>query len=167
MTGHLRRSPLVLAAALTILALTLAACGGGSVTLSSPPTTDPGVTLGLIHSPQGPVLATGTGDALYDFLPDTPTQSACTNDGCVLQWPPLLESGPIRVGPGVKRSLVGTLRRPDGSTQLSYGGHPLYTYNLDVKPGLITGQAIDQNGGPWYVLDPAGHEIRTAFSVTD
>ena len=94
-----RRRRLTLAAALIVVSLTLGACGGGSVTtLSSPPTTDPNVSLGLIHSPSGPILATGGGDALYDFAPDTPTHSACTNDGCVFQWPPLLESGPIRVG---------------------------------------------------------------------
>ena len=161
-----RRPSLTWAAVLLTVSLTLAACGGGSVTtLSSPPTTDPNVTLGLIHSPSGRILATGGGRALYDFAPDTPTHSACTNDGCVFQWPPLLQSGPIRVGPGVNRSLVGTLKRADGSTQLSYGGHPLYTYNLDVQPGLITGQAIDQNGGLWYVINPAGHQITTAFSV--
>ena len=61
---------------------------------------------------------------------------------------------------------MGTLRRPDGSTQLSYGGHPLYTYNLDVTPGMVTGQAIDQDGGLWYVLNAEGQQITTPFSVT-
>jgi predicted lipoprotein with Yx(FWY)xxD motif len=166
MRGRLRLRTCIGAAALTLSALTLAACGGGSVTdLTSPPTTDASLTLTIQHSPQGPILATGGGNTLYDFLPDTPTHSACLNDGCVFQWPPLLASGPVRVGPGVDRSLVGTLRRPDGATQLSYGGHPLYTYNLDVSPGMVTGQAIDQDGGPWYVLTPGGREIHTAFTV--
>ena len=62
--------------------------------------------------------------------------------------------------------MVGTLRRPDGSTQLSYGGHPLYTYNGDVSPGVVMGQAIDQDGGLWYVLDAKGQQITTTFSVT-
>jgi predicted lipoprotein with Yx(FWY)xxD motif len=164
-TGRIRR-PALFVAALAVAALGLAACANSGVTTRSvPPTTDAGVTLGLIHSPSGPILATGSGDALYDFVPDTPTHSACTNDGCVFQWPPLLATNPIRVGPGVTRSLVGTLRRPDGSTQLSYGGHPLYTYNLDLHPGEITGQAIDQNGGLWYVLNARGQEIHAAFSV--
>ena len=74
----------------------------------------------------------------------------------MLQWPPLLKSGPVTVGKGVDASLVGTLRRPGGSTQLSYGGHPLYTYNLDITPGMVTGQAIDQDGGLWYVLNAKG-----------
>ncbi len=155
-----------LTGALVALALTASACSQGSVTnLTAPPTTDPGATLGLIHTPAGSILATGNGNALYDFVPDTPTHSACTDDGCVFQWPPLTVNGPIRVGPGVNRSLLTTLKRPDGSIQLAYGGHPLYTYNLDVKPGMVTGQAIDQNGGPWYVLNAAGHEVHTAFSI--
>ena len=164
--GWLRRSAPVLAAAIAGSAL-LSACNNQSVTtLSSPPTTDATLTLTIQHSPAGPILATGQGYTLYDFLPDTPHHSACLNDGCVFQWPPLILTGPIHVGNGVNRALVGTLNRPDGSTQVSYGGHPLYTYNLDVRPGLITGQAIDQDGGPWYVISPKGAEIHTDFSVT-
>ena len=145
------------------------AAGTSTVTLSATNATGTGgatLTLTIQHSPAGPILATGQGYTLYDFLPDTPHHSACLNDGCVFQWPPLILTGPIHVGNGVNRALVGTLKRPDGSTQVSYGGHPLYTYNLDVRPGLITGQAIDQDGGPWYVISPKGAEIHTDFSVT-
>ncbi len=166
MRGGLRRTDRAVPAAFVGLALALAACGGSGVTtLSSPPTTDPSLTLTLQHSPAGPILATGGGNTLYDFVPDTPMHSACLNDGCVFQWPPLIESGPVRVGAGVDRSLVGTLRRPNGSTQLSYGGHPLYTYNLDVAPGLVMGQGIDQNGGLWYVLNGRGTQITSGFTV--
>jgi predicted lipoprotein with Yx(FWY)xxD motif len=149
-----------------LIGATFAACGTQTTTLSSPPTTDPALTLTTQHSPVGLVLATGAGNTLYDFVPDSPTHSACLNDGCVYQWPPLLVSGPVSVGPGVNRSLVGTLRRPDGTMQVSYRGHPLYTYRLDVTPGMVTGQAIDQDGGPWYVLSPAGSEIKTTFTVS-
>jgi predicted lipoprotein with Yx(FWY)xxD motif len=167
-TGRpLRRSALTLPAAFAGLALLLAACGGAGVTtLSAPPTTDSSLTLTLQHSPVGQILATGGGDTLYDFVPDTPTHSACLNDGCVFQWPPLIDSGAVRLGKGLDRALVGTLRRPDGSTQLSYGGHPLYTYNGDVAPGVVMGQAIDQDGGPWYVINAKGQQITTTFSVT-
>ena len=71
----------------------------------------------------------------------------------------------VRIGRGVKGSLVGRVTRPDGSTQLTYGGHPLYTYVRDVRPGMVTGQAIDQDGGLWYVLNAKGQQITTAFSV--
>lgn len=163
----LRRPALALPAGIIGLALTLSACGNAGVTtLSSPPTTDTSLTLTLQHSPAGAILATGGGATLYDFVPDTPTHSACLDDGCVLQWPPLLKTGAVQVGKGIDLSLVGTLRRPDGSTQLSYGGHPLYTYNMDITPGMVTGQAIDQDGGLWYVIDAKGHQITGGFTVT-
>jgi predicted lipoprotein with Yx(FWY)xxD motif len=167
MVGRLRRPALVVPAALVLSALTFAACAnaGNVTTLSAPPTTDPSLTLTLQKSPAGPILATGNGDTLYDFVPDTPTHSACVDDGCVFQWPPLVRNGPVRVEKGLDQSLVGTLKRPDGATQLSYAGHPLYTYNLDVTPGMVTGQAIDQNGGLWYVLGRRGNQITTSFSV--
>jgi predicted lipoprotein with Yx(FWY)xxD motif len=144
-----------------------AACAGASnnTVLSGTPTTDKSVTLALEHSPDGDILTTGGGVTLYDFVPDTPTHSACLNDGCVFQWPPLIKTGAVTLGPGLSRTLVGTLHRPDGSTQISYGGHPLYTYNNDVKPGMVTGQAIDQDGGLWYVLTPEGKQITTGFAV--
>jgi predicted lipoprotein with Yx(FWY)xxD motif len=148
------------------LAGVLAACNGGTVTtLSAPPTTDPTLALTVQHSPAGLILATGSGTTLYDFVPDTPSHSACLNDGCVYQWPPFEVGGTVRVGPGVDRSLVGHLTRPDGTIQLSYGGHPLYTFVMDTRPGTVTGQAIDQDGGPWYVLSPKGNEIHTPFTV--
>jgi predicted lipoprotein with Yx(FWY)xxD motif len=168
----LRRSAPVVPAALVVAvavvaALALTSCGSSDVTtLSAPPTTDVSLTLTLQHSPVGPILATGGGDTLYDFGPDTATTSACLNDGCVFQWPPLVATRPIHVGRGVDPSLVGTIRRPDGSMQVSYAGHPLYTYNLDVTPGMVTGQAIDQDGGLWYVLDASGRQVTTPFSVS-
>jgi predicted lipoprotein with Yx(FWY)xxD motif len=167
MRWRLRRAAFVVPAALTLSALTFAACvnGGNVTTLSAPPTTDPSLTLTLQKSPAGPILATGSGNTLYDFAPDTPSHSACVDDGCIFQWPPLVVNGPVRVEKGLDPSLVGKLKRPDGSTQLSYGGHPLYRYNLDVTPGMVTGQAIDQNGGLWYVVGRRGNQITTSFSV--
>ncbi len=161
-----RRTALLLPVSCVGLALALAACGGPDVTtLSSPPTTDTSLTLTLQHSPVGPILATGGGSTLYEFAPDTPTHSACVGDPCVLQWPPLIRQGPVRVGNGLDPSLVGTLRRPDGAVQLSYADHPLYTYNLDVTPGMVTGQAFNQDGGLWYVIGARGRQITTAFTV--
>jgi predicted lipoprotein with Yx(FWY)xxD motif len=146
--------------------MVLTSCVGGRVsTLTSPPTTNPSFSLTVQDSPVGPILATGEGATLYDFVPDTPTHSACLNVGCVFQWPPLLVSNATQVGPGVTRSFVGTLKRPDGSTQLSYNGHPLYLYIRDTKAGEVTGQAVDQGGGLWYVLSPSGKEIHTPFTV--
>ena len=167
MTRRQLRRPGSILAVVVLSSLACSACanGGDVTTLSAPPTTDLSLTLTLQKSPAGPILATAEGDTLYDFAPDTPSHSACINDGCVFQWPPLIVHGPVRVEKGLDPSLVGTLERPDGSTQLSYGGHPLYTYNLDVTPGMVTGQAIDQDGGLWFVLGRRGKQITTPFSV--
>ena len=150
MTAALRARALVGAAAFIGSGLACAGCAGSnSSTLTVPPTTDPSLTLTVQHSPVGPILATGGGATLYDFTPDAPKHSACLNDGCVFQWPPLLARGPTRAGPGVRPSLVGTLRRPDGSTQLSYGGHPLYTYAVDGTPGPARTGPCASSGGHW------------------
>lgn len=144
----------------------LAACGGGTVTtLSSPPTTDPSVTIATEPSPDGPVLATGTGRTLYDFAPDTPTHSACLTPICVEVWPPLLVTGHPTVGKGLRPSLAGTVRRPSGKLQATYAGHPLYTWKGDTTPGMITGQALLNAGGYWYVVAPSGQQLTQQFTV--
>ncbi len=122
MGSRLRRSAFAFPAALAALALLLGACGGAGVTtLSAPPTTDTSLTLTLQHSPVGPILATGGGDTLYDFVPDTPTHSACLNDGCVFQWPPLVTAAPYASARGSSaRSSVrcgGPTARPSSPTE--------------------------------------------------
>ena len=118
------------------------------------------------HSPVGPILATGGGDTLYDFVPDTPTHSACLNDGCVLQWPPLIAAGRCAsardsTAPWWARS-GGPTGRPSSPTAATRST----PYNLDVSPGVVMGQAIDQDGGLWYVINAKGQQITTPFSVT-
>ena len=156
------------AAALVLCGTLLAACSQG-ITASSytvTPTTATGVTLSTERSPAGRILATPAGRTLYDFTPDTPTSSACTTGLCVRLWPPLIATGPPKVASGLRASLVGTVRRPDGQLQVTYGGHPLYTWIGDTAPGMITGQAILNVGGYWYVVSPDGRQITTAFRVT-
>ncbi len=150
-------------------AIVLAACGGPPVTTidATPTTAAGGVTLSSEPSPVGRILTTGAGATLYDFAPDTPTSSACNSAACVLLWPPLtvpVDQAPT-IGHGLRQSLVGEIRRSDGSTQVTYGGHPLYTWNGDTKPGLVTGQALLNEGGYWYVVAPSGRQITTPFTV--
>ncbi len=151
---------------LACISLVFTACGKGPVSsLSGTPTTNSSVTLSTESSPAGQILTDGQGHTLYDFVPDTPTESHCVSTTCVFLWPPLVVNGPVTVGKGLTQSLVATIKRPDGSTQVTYGGHPLYTYNSDVKPGMVLGQAISQAGGLWYVISPTGQQITTGFSV--
>lgn len=156
------------ALALASAGLSLSACAGNAVTSSGfnvTPTTATGVTLSTEQSPAGRILVTPAGRTLYDFTPDTPTSSACTSGLCVRLWPPLIAKGPLTVGRGLQRSLVGTIRRSDGTLQVTYGGHPLYTWLGDTEPGMITGQALLNVGGYWYVIAPTGREIKATFTV--
>jgi predicted lipoprotein with Yx(FWY)xxD motif len=92
------------------------------------------------------VLTDSKGFTLYWFAPDTATRSACTGT-CAAYWPPLL--GSPSAGPGVSGRL-GTIRRPDGSVQATFDGHPLYTYVGDTAPGLASGNGLNLNGGLWH-----------------
>lgn len=157
------------AAGLAICGLILGACSSGitAASFTVTPTTTTGVTLSTERSPAGQILATPSGSTLYDFTPDTPTSSACTKGLCVRLWPPLTTpSTTPTVGKGLHRDLVGTIRRPNGQLQVTYGGHPLYTWIGDTTAGMITGQALLNVGGYWYVIAPTGRQVKTQFRVT-
>ncbi len=160
---------LVGAAALAACGMILSACSGGitAASFTTTPTTARGVTLSTESSPAGRILATPSGRTLYDFTPDRPTSSSCTSGLCVTLWPPLLTTTTTpKVATGLDQSLVSTIRRPDGRLQIAYAGRPLYSWKGDTTPGMITGQAILNVGGYWYVLAPTGRQITTAFRVT-
>ncbi|MGH8980193.1 MAG: COG4315 family predicted lipoprotein [Acidimicrobiales bacterium] len=158
-----------LAVGLAVGALALAACSSGVITTASytvTPTTTRGVTISTEESPAGRVLATPSGFTLYDFTPDTSETSACTTRLCVRLWPPLLTTGHPVVGKGLTPALVGTIARSDGQLQVTYGGHPLYTFLGDRFAGMVTGQALLNVGGYWYVIGPHGAQVTTQFRVT-
>src|SRR3954464_1603756 len=117
-----------------------------------------GARVGVAKSPLGPILVDSKGITLYDFVVDKGTSSACYG-ACAALWPPLLTYGKPVAGPGVKASLLGTTKRKDGKLEITYGGHPLYYFVSDRKPGQTTGQGVDQFGAPWWVLSAAGKEI--------
>lgn len=103
----------------------------------------------------GAFLVDAEGKALYLFVKDTPTRSACTGR-CLRFWPPLLTEGPPRAGEGVDASKLGTLTRDDGTVQVTYNGYPLYYYADDVQPGDTKGHGV---GREWYLLSPAGEML--------
>ncbi|MER5215707.1 hypothetical protein ABT063_35585 [Streptomyces sp. NPDC002838] len=106
----------------------------------------------------GRILVDGEGRTLYLFEADTSEKSTC-NDACAQAWPPLTTSGPPKAGEGVKADLLGTTTRDDGSTEVTYNGHPLYYFQGDRKPGDTTGQGLDQFGAEWYVLNADGNKV--------
>jgi predicted lipoprotein with Yx(FWY)xxD motif len=138
-------------AALATLAFTTAAVGlaGGSATRT---------TVAISTTPLGRVLVDSRGITLYDFAPDKGTTSVCYG-ACAAIWPPLLTRDKPIAAPGVRASLLGTIRRKDGKLEVTYNGHPLYYFVSDRRPGQTTGHGLNQFGGPWWVLSPAGKEI--------
>jgi predicted lipoprotein with Yx(FWY)xxD motif len=108
----------------------------------------------------GPTLVDGTGRTLYLFKSDTPTRSTC-NGSCASVWPPASAASTPHATGGARVDLLGTLRRTDGTPQLTYKGHPLYYFAGDAKPGDTTGQGLNQFGASWYALTPGGGTIDT------
>lgn len=99
------------------------------------------------------VLTNSSGRTLYWFAPDTPSKSVCYGT-CAAYWPPVI-GNPV-AGPGVTVSKIATIRRTDGSLQVVYAGHPLYTYVGDTAPGQASGNDINLNGGFWHEVPAAG-----------
>jgi predicted lipoprotein with Yx(FWY)xxD motif len=106
----------------------------------------------------GRVLVDGSGRTLYLFEPDAFGRSSCYG-ACAAAWPPLITTGAPRAGSGARAALLGTTKRTNGTTQVTYQGYPLYSFVKDLKPGQTLGQGIDGFGGEWYVLDASGRKI--------
>jgi predicted lipoprotein with Yx(FWY)xxD motif len=117
-----------------------------------------GAKVAVAKSPLGRILVDSKGITLYDFVKDKGRTSVCYG-ACAALWPPLITKGKPIAGLGVGASLLGTTKRKDGKLEVTYNGHPLYYFVTDTKPGQTTGQAVNQFGGPWWVLSPAGKEI--------
>jgi predicted lipoprotein with Yx(FWY)xxD motif len=94
------------------------------------------------------------------FAKDTSTKSTCSG-GCAQAWPPLIATGKPTAGNGVKSNLLGTTTRSDGSKQVTYAGHPLYTYSGDTDSGQANGQTLNAFGARWYVVNTAGKRVTT------
>jgi predicted lipoprotein with Yx(FWY)xxD motif len=163
-----RKTPIsrYLPSGLVIAALALSACGGddggssssGSATTTSDGTSAQAASVVVEKTDLGSILADGKDRTLYLFLKDTGTTSEC-NDACAAAWPPLVASGTPTAGSGAEASLVGTTMRSDGTSQVTYNGHPVYRYSGDQKPGDTAGEGLDAFGAEWYVLSPAGDQV--------
>ncbi|HEX6455936.1 MAG TPA: hypothetical protein VF009_05390 [Solirubrobacterales bacterium] len=114
------------------------------------------VSLGSVKK-LGMVLVDSNGMTLYDFHKDKGTTSSCYGP-CAEGWPPMLTEGEPSVGNGAMASKLGTTERKDGTTQVTYDGHPLYTFVEDKKPGEANGNDVTAFGGSWYALKGNGEE---------
>jgi predicted lipoprotein with Yx(FWY)xxD motif len=139
--------------AISVAALALLAVAEVSAARApSPAATGAGATLKITKIGGVPVLTNAHGLTLYWFAPDRPTASACTGS-CAAYWPPV--TGHPQAGQGIPGKF-GTISRPGGGQQVTYDGHPLYTYIGDDGPGQANGNDLDLNGGLWYEMRVSG-----------
>ena len=138
--------------AVALVLLGVAVAGAGGPPGAEPPTGPSTAVLKTTTIDGTTVLTNGKGLTLYWFALDTPARSNCTG-ACAQYWPPL--TGRPAAGPGVT-GRVGTITRPDGSAQATYGGHPLYTYIADTAPGQAHGNNLNLNGGLWHEVTVPG-----------
>jgi predicted lipoprotein with Yx(FWY)xxD motif len=122
---------------------------GISVALAGGPAVAPGSgALKTANISGVTVLTNAKGFTLYWFAPDTATRSTCYGV-CAGYWPPV--TGSPTASPGVTGTLA-TIKRSDGTTQVTYNGHPLYTYAGDTAPGQAFGNNLNLNGGLWHEM---------------
>ena len=166
--------PIGLAALAVAGALALAACGGSSTSSSSGAAAAPGYGGGAAGASNGSTAASvvstktsslgtflvdGQGRTLYLWDADHGPKSTCTA-ACAQAWPPLTTTGTPKASGTVKSSLLGTATRPDGSREVTYAGHPLYTYAGDTRPGQVTGEGSNSFGAPWWTVTTAGRALQ-------
>ena len=156
------------AAGLAALALTVSACassgsstaatgstpaaGASSPASPAPASSSGGTALDVKTIGGQQVVTNAAGFTVYWFVPDTSTTSKCTGS-CATYWPPV--KGPATAMSGVTGTL-GTITRPDGTTQATYDGHPLYTYAADTAPGQAKGNGLNASGGLWHEMTVSG-----------
>jgi len=165
-----------LALALSAAGLLAAACGGSSsggstASVSTAPTTTASaaaagngsvITLTSHKGPAGTYLTTSAGMSVYVFAKDTGNKSTCSGS-CSTYWPPLT-GGSAQTAGGANAAMTGTTSRSDGTTQITYGGHPLYTYVGDKKAGDTNGQNLNLSGGKWWLVGTDGKPLTGSSS---
>ena len=152
-----RKITLVIAAA-ALAGATLAAAALGATSSASTTHASKGVVVALGRTSLGSVLVNARGRTLYVFEKDKHGRSACYG-ACATYWPPLLTTAKPRAGKGLRAALLGISKRTDGKQQVTYAGHPLYTFFEDEAPGEANGNGTDFFGGTWWALDESGSPV--------
>jgi predicted lipoprotein with Yx(FWY)xxD motif len=149
-----------LALVAVLAAVAIAGCGGGGSSSTGPGAGGGSGTEGTIGATEieglGTVLVDSEGMTVYDFTVDEGTKSNCYG-GCEAAWPPVTTTGKPTAGEGATASALGTTKRKDGTLQVTYKGHPLYTFSGDEAPGEANGSEAE---GTWFALDEAGSEVK-------
>ena len=145
-------SLITVVAALSLAGLSAALAAGNSAPRPA--------TVSTAHTGLGRIIVNGRGLTLYLFEKDRRGHSACSG-ACATYWPPLLTHGKPSATNGARRSLLGTIRRSNGTRQVTYAGHPLYRFLQDTKRGQTNGEGSTLFGAGWDALSPAGKKIES------
>jgi predicted lipoprotein with Yx(FWY)xxD motif len=138
----------------------LAACGSSGTSASTSGGSTPSASISAAATASGvktakvggvTVLTNTKGFTLYSFAPDTSTKSAC-NGACATSWPPV--HAPASAS--AVKAPFATIKRSGGSTQLTFRGHPLYTFVGDKSPGQANGNGVNAFGGLWHEAPASG-----------
>jgi predicted lipoprotein with Yx(FWY)xxD motif len=122
-----------------------------------------GLTIALASTSLGSILVDGTGRTLYVFTPDTGGTPTCY-DTCASNWPPLTSDAAPTVGDGLAAADFGSTKRTDGSTQITFHGHPLYYFAGDTQAGDTNGEGLN---GKWFVVDATGQMVEQPSPTTN
>ena len=159
----MNRAIAIAAGAAAVAALAVGCSSSTKNAASSPPSsTAPAAVTGLHaqSSKYGQILVDGSGRTLYLLTADSGTKSTCYGT-CASVWPPDTTAG-TPAHSGVTASMVATTARTDHTTEVTYHGHPLYTFSHDSKSGDVNGEGIATFGGTWYVVGVDGNAITSA-----
>ena len=148
-------------ALVTVAAVALAAAGVAAASAVTHQSAGASGTVDLRSTKLGKVLVAKSGLTLYLFKADKSGRSVCYGQ-CATYWPPLLATTKPTAGTGVKATMLGTIKRKDGTKQVTYAGHPLYRFKLDKKAGPVNGEGQDFFGGKWYGVNAAGKAVTHA-----
>jgi predicted lipoprotein with Yx(FWY)xxD motif len=117
-------------------------------------------TVNLAKTSRGEILVSSTGFTLYEFTRDKNGADSCVEiTGCPHFWPPLTVTGAPTAGTGVKASLLSTITLPGGASQVTYNGHPLYTFTGDSAAAETDYIGALAFGGYWFGLRRGGRLV--------
>jgi predicted lipoprotein with Yx(FWY)xxD motif len=155
MTRRTATAFLLLVAALAAIAATALSESSGAA--------QGGATVTARERPIGTILVDAQGRTLYLFEKDRGRKSACSG-ACAANWPPLVTKGRPHVAGSARTKLLGTTKRADGRTQVTYGGHPVYRYVGDKKAGSTNGEGVEAFGAEWYAVGTNGKAVEERSS---
>jgi predicted lipoprotein with Yx(FWY)xxD motif len=110
----------------------------------------------------GKVLVNGKSHTIYMFGKDTSKKSHCGST-CKIYWPPVISKKKPIAEAGLSKKHLSRIAKTD---QVTYYGHPLYTYLVDTKAGKDKGEGISDFGARWYVVSAKGKAVKPKKATT-